>query len=120
MTPPKHLDEPARQKWAEILPILQARGDVDQAAADALACYASAWSRWTAAETKVAELGPVVKSPAGSAVANPFLAVAKEAQRQMRQWADVLRLLPRSPAKTTEAAPPTTSVLDRLLKRGAN
>ena len=44
---------------------------MDQGTLDALACYCQAWARWTAAEAKVNELGAVVKSPAGFAVANP-------------------------------------------------
>ena len=35
-------------------------------------------------------LGAVVKFPAGFAVANPYIAIAAAAQRQMRQWGDVL------------------------------
>jgi P27 family predicted phage terminase small subunit len=97
--PPAHLDGEARQKWAEVLPILQARGDVDAAALDAAAAYCQAYSRWTAAEAKVSELGPVVKSPAGVAVQSPYLAVAAAAQRQMRQWGDALRLTPKARGK---------------------
>jgi phage terminase small subunit len=58
---------------------------------DALAAYCQAWSRWTAADAKVNELGAVVKSPAGFAVPNPCLALAAQAQRQMRQWATEVR-----------------------------
>ena len=91
IAPPAHLDDQARAKWAEVLPIIQARGEPDQGTLDALACYCQAWSRWTAAEAKVNETGAVVKSPAGLAVPNPYLAVAAAAQRQMRQWATELR-----------------------------
>ncbi len=89
---PEHLDQAARAKWAEVLPILEGHGDVDQGTLDALAAYCSAWSRWTAAEQQVGTLGLVVKSPAGFPVANPYAAVAKDAQRQMRQWGNVLGL----------------------------
>jgi len=89
---PAHLDEQARQKWAELLPLLESRGDVDQGTLDALAAYCSAWSRWTAAEQQVSVLGAVVKSPAGFPVANPYAAIAAAASRSMRQWGDVLGL----------------------------
>ena len=98
--PPAHLDDQAAAKWRELLPILEGRGDVDQAVADALAAYAVAWSRWIAAEQQVNALGPVVKSPAGFPVANPYLAVAAAAQRQMRQWATELQLTPKGRSKT--------------------
>ena len=90
---PEHLDEQARAKWAEVLAILDGRGDVlDAGTVDAAACYCSAWSQWTAAQAQVQQLGMVVKSAAGFAIPNPYLAVAKDAQRQMRQWGDVLGL----------------------------
>jgi len=89
--PPEHLDGEARRKWAELWPIVAQRANIDQGTLDALAAYCQAYSRWTAAETKVNELGAVVKSPAGFAVPNPYLAVAAQAQRQMRQWAQELR-----------------------------
>ena len=96
---PAHLDEQARAKWAELAPTL----DVTQpGVADALAAYATAWSRWTAAEAKVNELGAVVKSPAGFAVANPYVAIAAAAQRQMRQWATELRLTPKARGRKAE------------------
>jgi P27 family predicted phage terminase small subunit len=89
--PPEHLDDQARAKWAEVWPIVAQRESIDQGVIDALAGYCLAYSRWTAAEAKVNELGAVVKSPAGGAVPNPYVAVAAQAQRQMRQWAQELR-----------------------------
>ena len=94
--PPAHLDDAARAKWGELVGSLQ---DQEQGTLDALAAYCSAWSRWTAAESKVAELGTVVKSPQGFPVANPYAAIAAQAQRQMRQWAGELRLTPAARAK---------------------
>jgi Phage terminase, small subunit len=41
----------------------------------------------------------VVKSPAGFAVENPYLTVARKAQSTMRQWAAELKLTPRSRGK---------------------
>ena len=90
-TPPAHLDDEARRKWKEVLPILEARGDIDQGTADALACYCSAWSQWAAAEAQVKTLGLIVRSAAGVAQENPYLTVARKAQVAMRQWLDKLR-----------------------------
>jgi P27 family predicted phage terminase small subunit len=102
--PPQHLDDQARVKWSAVLPILKRRGNIDQGTLDALAAYCQAWSRWTAAEQPVNTLGAVVKSPAGFAVPNPYLAVAKDAQRQMRQWGDVLGLHKRPSQRKPEQA----------------
>jgi P27 family predicted phage terminase small subunit len=89
--PPAHLDEQARAKWGEIWPIVAQRESIDQGTLDALAAYCVAYSRWQAAETKVGELGSVVKSPAGFAVVNPYTIIAEKAARQMRQFAAELR-----------------------------
>jgi len=91
VTPPGHLDDQARAKWGEVWPILAQRETIDQGLLDALAGYCLAYSRWTAAEAKVNELGPVVKSPAGFAVVNPYVTIAEKASRQMRQFAAELR-----------------------------
>ena len=102
MNAPEHLDEQARSKWAEVFPILESRGDVDQGALVALTAYASAWSQWLAAEAQVKTLGLVVKSPAGFAIENPYLTVARKAQGELRRWGTELRLTPK--AKGKEAA----------------
>ncbi len=107
---PKHLDETAAKKWREMLPTL---ADQEPGSLDALAAYCSAWSRWTAAEAKVQELGPVVKSPQGFPVQNPYVAIAAQAQRQMRQWASELKLTPKS--KTRRKASEQTDPILRLI-----
>ncbi len=91
--PPAHLDDPARQKWTETLPGIAHRENMEQGTLDALAAYCLAYSRWQAAETKINELGAVVKV-GGGAVVNPYLAVARQAQAEMRKWATELRLTP--------------------------
>lgn len=108
-SPPKHLDKTAAKKWKEILPQL---ADLEQGTLDALAAYCSAWSRWTGAESKVQELGPVVKSPQGFPVQNPYLPIAAQAQRQLRQWSGELRLTP----KSRSARKPTEETQDPIFK----
>jgi P27 family predicted phage terminase small subunit len=93
--PPAHLDDAARQKWADVLPGIAQRENIDQGALDALAAYCLAYSRWQAAEVKVSELGAVVKA-GGGAVVNPYIAVARQAQAEMRKWATELRLTPKA------------------------
>ena len=95
-SPPQHLDEQAQQKWAEVLPILEGRGDVDQVTLDGLEAYAVAFSQWRAATAKIDELGSVIKSAAGFAVVSPFVTVAAQAERRMRQWATELKITPKA------------------------
>lgn len=98
MTPPPHLDDQAAGKWAELFPILADRardldGDTPSTTArDGLAAYCLAYSHHLTAEGQVAALGLVVKSPAGFPVDNPYLAISRKAQAEMRRWAALLRL----------------------------
>jgi P27 family predicted phage terminase small subunit len=94
--PPDHLDDSAKQKWAELLPILLERGTLDASTLDGLTCYVTAWSQWTDATAQVQQLGMVVKSAAGFAIVSPYVTVAAQAERRMRQWADALQITPKS------------------------
>ena len=115
MNAPEHLDPAAVAKWHELAPTLDT---TQPGVADALAAYCVAYSRWTQAEQQVGLLGLVVKSPAGFAVANPYIAIAAAAQRQMRQWGDVLGLHKRHGRK---AEPPESAVsaILRQMQAGA-
>ncbi|MCG2683983.1 MAG: phage terminase small subunit P27 family [Planctomycetales bacterium] len=101
--PPQHLDSAAVSKWAELLPALEKRGDLDQGTLDALAAYCVAYSQWVEAQAKIAELGSVIKSASGFAIISPFVTVAAQAERRMRQWATELRLTPKARGKATSA-----------------
>lgn len=105
---PEHLDAQARAKWTAVYAILQGRGELDTGTLDALACYCSAWSQWLASEAQVKTLGLVVKSPAGFAQENPFLAIARKAQTELRRWGDVLKITPKSKKGTHGANSSTT------------
>ena len=113
-TPPEHLDQQAQRKWAEVFPILETRGDIDAGTLDALAAYAVAYSQWVQAQEKIAELGSVVKSAAGFAIVSPYVTVAAQAERRMRQWGDTLRLTPKSKSRKTEAV--EESAVTRILR----
>lgn len=122
MKPPDHLDAQARAKWAEVLPILQERGDtLDAGTLDAVEAYAVAWSQWLQAQAKVAELGTVIKSAAGFAVVSPYVGIAAAAQRQMRQWAAELKLTPkaRGKAKPAESESAVTAILRQMDEHAA-
>jgi len=95
-SPPTHLDVDAQAKWGQLVGTLP---DQQQGTLDALAAYCQAWSRMLAAESKVAELGLITKSPQGFPTANPFLSVLQQERRSLRQWATELRLTPASRAK---------------------
>jgi P27 family predicted phage terminase small subunit len=50
---------------------------------DALAAYCAAYARWADAEQHLNEDGPIVKSPTGYPIQNPYLAIANKALEQM-------------------------------------
>lgn len=87
--PPAHLDKIAKAKWREIEPLLE---EFDDAIADLLALYCSAWSRWKEADAKVQELGSVIKSPSGYPVQNPYLAIVNKSLDQMIKLGKRLKL----------------------------
>jgi P27 family predicted phage terminase small subunit len=97
---PEHLDDQAKAKWAQVVGILDERGEpLDAGTLDAAAAYCVAWSQWTAAQAKVAELGTVIKTPSGIAAVSPYVGVAAQAERRLRQWATELRLTPKARGK---------------------
>lgn len=91
--PPEHLTDAARTEWRRLIPYLA--DSLSPADRDTLAAYCIAEARWAQAEAEVTKLGPVVKSPAGFPVQNPWLAIADKAHRQMRRLAADLNLAER-------------------------
>ncbi len=86
--PPPHLTDAARAKWLETLPTL---ADWEPVTLDLLTAYAAAHARMVEAETKVAELGVVVRASGGTAGVSPYLTVVQQERRAVRQLADALR-----------------------------
>jgi P27 family predicted phage terminase small subunit len=105
----------AAAKWREVVRVLIDRGDpLDEATRDAVCCYATAWSRWTAAESEVQKLGAVIRTQQGAAAVSPYVTIAAQAQRQLRQWGAVLGLTGR--ARKQKADDDRPDPLLRLLK----
>lgn len=112
MRAPAHLDEQAKAKWKE----LAGQVDVGQPGnADGLAAYCVAWSEWKTARVKVDELGSVIRSPAGFPAISPYVTVAAQAERRMRQWATALGIVTRT-ARRKEKAPDQPAPVDDELQ----
>jgi phage terminase small subunit len=89
-TPPKNLDKTARAKWRELLPTLP---DQEPGTLDALQQYCSAWSSWMSATDDQDKI---------------------RWSRCCRQWAQELRLSPKSKtAKRTDEKDPLLKLLRR-------
>ena len=96
---PSYLSEPARVEWRRIAPELARSGKLATIDADLVAAYSVAFARWREAEARVAELGVVVKSPAGVPIENPYLGVAGRAFKDVLQIGRQLGLSPTARGK---------------------
>lgn len=77
--PPDGLKAEAIARWNAVAPGL--RDNVDR---EALATYCQVWVRWQQAEDGIAKTGQLVKNAQGRPVANPLIAIAKDAGSQVR------------------------------------
>jgi P27 family predicted phage terminase small subunit len=87
---PEHLDEVAQAKWAELIAAIWNCEDRHPGDLDALQAYCVAWSRWSAAEKGISELGPIIKAPSGYPVQNPHVSLARHAADELRKWGKLL------------------------------
>ncbi len=79
LTPPSSLTGAALDRWQAVEPKLPAT--IDPAL---LATYCQVWARWKQAEDGIAKTGQLVKNSSGRPVANPLIAIAKDAGTQVR------------------------------------
>ncbi len=88
---PAHLDAAARAEWDRIIGDLADATNSDVALIEA---YCVSYARWRAAEVKLAETGPVVRSPQGGAMQSPWLSVSRAALRDLHKCLDALKPTP--------------------------
>lgn len=60
------------------------------------AIYCQSWSAWVQAVKKLSETGPLIKSPSGYPIQNPYLAVKNKAEDQMMKSLTELGMSPSS------------------------
>lgn len=85
-TAPKHLQGEARKEWNRASKLLHQAGLLTSIDRAALAAYATAYGRWADSEEQLKKHGPVVKSPSGYPIQNPYLGIANKAMCEMRRW----------------------------------
>ncbi len=115
--PPKHVTDEALEEWNRIAAELCQLGLLSALDRAALAAYCVAWGRWVRAEQAVAELGELIRSNAGEAVANPHLAIADRALKQMHQFLTEFGMTPSSRTRVAAAKPAAASGVQKR-KRG--
>jgi P27 family predicted phage terminase small subunit len=111
--PPANLDERARAQWDYYAPLLAACRVLTLADREALTCYCVAAGRRAQAEEELAKHGPVVKSPSGYPIQNPWLAIANKAMEQLIRWGVELGLSPASRSRIKTAPQATEAPAGR-------
>jgi len=106
--PPRGLDKRARMVWRYYAPLLAACGVLTAADREALACFCVAAARRSQAEEELAKHGPIVKSPSGYPIQNPWLAIVNKATEQMLKWGQELGLSPSSRCRIKVSPPAQT------------
>ena len=106
---PPHLQGAAREAWDRLCEELAASGVLTTADMEVVALLAAEWARLVDAEQHLAETGPVMTSPNGHLVQNPWLWVVRASAK------DVLRLLTElglTPASRARVSGPKSTVDD--------
>ena len=93
---PAHLDDVAKREWRRIIREVRHIGMITALDRVGLAVYCVLWSRWVAAEIKLAETGLVIVTKSGNVIQNPLLGVANRAQAELRRWAVEYGMTPSS------------------------
>jgi P27 family predicted phage terminase small subunit len=94
---PDHITGEARTEWERLTALLAERvEEIDRSILENAVVF---YARWKQAEAEVAATGPVIRGPAGGAIQNPWLSIARAAARDMRACLVELGLTPRSRSK---------------------
>jgi P27 family predicted phage terminase small subunit len=106
--PPPELegDAVAIAEWARVVPLLRVSGVITHGERAALVALCVEWSHWIEAQTKIRQLGMLVKGKAdGLPVRNPYIRIANDSLKQLqRLWVE-LGLTPSSRSRLTTINP---------------
>jgi P27 family predicted phage terminase small subunit len=83
---PDHLSPAAKEEWESMGKQLLQLGLLTMIDKAAFAAYCVCWARWREAELAMQATGPVIRSPGGTPMLNPFYCVANQALNQMRAY----------------------------------
>lgn len=113
--PPEILSGESKAEWDRLARLLSDQGTLAATDRGALAAYCRAWARWSEAEQQIdATGGPVVKSPSGYPIQNPWLAVAGAAFKTMLPLMRELGLTPRTARRCSAEGEPGAANYDLL------
>jgi len=114
--PPKDLDRRARAAWRYYARILAGMRVLTVADREALACFCTAAGRRAQAEEELGRDGPVVKSPSGYPIQNPWLPIANKAMEQLQKWGQELGLSPAARSRLHATPAPVEAAKTRFFR----
>ena len=124
--PPPELDDQkvAAAEWARLAPMLRQARQVTEADRGPLIALCLEWGRYIEATRKTQTLGPVVKSPSGYPMTNPYLSIATRALANCNRLWPEMGLTPSSRSRVTAAGPlpaagQKETTVARLQRQGA-
>ena len=91
---PPHLKGEARKEWKRIVADLSAAGMITTLDRAGLTLYCTAWARVVQATNEIAKTRPVVPSPKGYLMTNPYLSIYNAAAKQLQSAMEVFGLSP--------------------------
>ena len=98
---PAHLTDLERVEWRRLMRILEAMGVMTEVEADILALYCQNYVRWVQCNREIERGGLIVVSEKGTAMRNPLLKVADDAQRTMLRCMGELGMTPSARVRLT-------------------
>ena len=115
---PSHIQGEAKKEWRRICRELAALSMISNLDRAALTAYVTAWSRMIDAEEQLRKHGPIVKSPSGFPIQNPYLAVANKAMSQVIKISAEFGLTPSSRSRVGTTPQTPTDDLQNFLGGG--
>jgi P27 family predicted phage terminase small subunit len=100
---PSELDDAAKKEWRRMSKILLRLGLLTEVDRAAFTGYCVAWSQWMGAMAQVQKLGPIIKSPTGFPIQNPYLAVANRAWKTVQGLLVEFGMTPASRSRVSAA-----------------
>lgn len=122
--PPRGMSKGARNEWDRVYPLLTEQRVLTRADRAALAAYCVHYDRWQQAEASVRRHFEKYRTYCVRTDTTvkplPDIAVANQAQSEMRKWAAELGLTPASRSKVSagQGKPGGESLLERLTRSG--
>lgn len=115
---PPGLSPGAKTEWRRIAPILEDQGLLSNMDRACLAAYCETYARWIKSLREIQKGGEVIKTPNGSLQISPWVSIARNAEKEIRQFSSEFGMTPASRSKVSATDPKDKQVdkKDRFFK----